>query len=182
MSQVDFELSSEDLAVLMSPNTLAKIDGILWPAQGPDLVDLAGSAVAPEARTALRQQVYEYAQFGSSSSYVWHPMSAIARLPEGPSKATLVSVLDAELNDLAECGALRNYMASAGRLARAIDALKTTATADGALWPEVWDLVACDIWTFFECGFQPSQVVNGDTLEVSQQAEDEIMQLAFEVL
>ena len=176
MSQEDLELSSEDLAVLMGPSTLAKIDGILWPTQGPDLIDLMSGGVN------LRKQVYECAQFGISCSYVWHPMSAIARMPDGGPKASLLDVLQAELNDSAEEAALRRFMASAPRLARAIDGLKSAAAADGELWPEVWNLVACDLWTFLECGFQPSQVRNGATLEVCEETEGAIMQLAFEVL
>ena len=160
---------------MMAPNTLSKIDALLWPASGPDLVDLSG-------QLELRQSVYEYTQFGPSSSYVWHPMSAIARMPDGSQKAHLIDIIDAELNDATEAAALRRFMASAGHIARGIDALKAKATEQGFLWPELWNLVACDLWTFLECGFQPSQVLNSETLDICDQSSDEIMELAFQAI
>jgi hypothetical protein len=169
----DGGLSGEALAILMAPGVLNKIEGILWPSAGPDLLELSG-------QSSLRPTIYEYTQYGRSCSYVWHPMSAIARLPKGSGqKAAIVTCLTAELDDL-EASAVEAFMTRAPSMVHKIQARAAGAAADGYSWPEVWDTLAYDLWTFLVCGFQSSQVRNAATLDLTEQVEDEIMQLAFQ--
>ena len=178
MSHQDFlssGLSTDTIAVLMSPGTLKKIDGILWPSAGPELLYLSGQA-------SMQKDIYEYVQYGRSCSYVWHPMSAIARMPsDSGQKASILSCLVAELDDM-EAVAVGAFMAAAPSLARKIHEQAASAAVKGFLWPEIWDTVACDLWTFLQCGFHASMVRNVDVLDLSEQGEEEIVQLTLDCL
>lgn len=177
MSRAASGLSGEDLAILLAPKTLDKIDGLLWPTQGPGLLDLA-------AVTIRRAEIYEHTVYATACSFVWHPVSAIATLQDAAAKAALASVICGELDD-AEAIAFTEFLEAYPCMSAAIDAAAGTACPPQHGWQDVWASVGSDLWTFLLCGFQQAAVRNAGPLgplQVSPEAEDAIVQLAFEIL